>query len=93
MTTDKGGSEYGAVKISYDVIVAYVSDAVLNTRGVVDLSGGLSDTLSQTILGKESRYRGVKIDEHDGVYNIDIYVIVAYGVQIPETAWNIQRNV
>jgi uncharacterized alkaline shock family protein YloU len=85
--------ELGTVKIANDVVVAYVCDAVLSTQGVVDFSGGLSDTISQTILGKESKYKGLKIDESEGAYNIDVYVIVGYGVRIPETAWNIQKNV
>jgi uncharacterized alkaline shock family protein YloU len=93
MMADKNTKELGTVKIANDVIVAYVCDAVLNTPGVIDFSGGLSDTISQTILGKESKYKGLKIDESEGVYNIDIYVIVGYGVRIPDIAWNIQKNV
>jgi uncharacterized alkaline shock family protein YloU len=93
MMADKDNSELGTVKISQDVVVAYVNDAVLETPGVVDFSGGLSDTISHTILGKDSKYKGVKIDEDDGAYSIDVYVIMAYGAHIPETAWNIQKNV
>jgi uncharacterized alkaline shock family protein YloU len=93
MSDNKNSSELGAVKIASDVIVAYVNDAVLGTPGVVDFSGGLSDTISQTILGKDSKYKGIKIDDDDGVYSIDVYVIVEYGALIPETAWNIQKNV
>jgi uncharacterized alkaline shock family protein YloU len=70
-----------------------VTDATLGTDGVYEFSGNLGDTLSRNFLGKESRYKGVKIDDNEKGYCIDLYVIVEYGIKIPEVAWNIQRNV
>ncbi|MDR0356839.1 MAG: Asp23/Gls24 family envelope stress response protein [Clostridiales Family XIII bacterium] len=90
---EKDNNELGTIKIAADVIVSYIGDAVLNTPGVVDFSGGLSDTISNTILGKDTKYKGVKIDENEGVYTVDVFVIAEYGVRIPEIAWNIQKNV
>ncbi|MHC1722277.1 MAG: Asp23/Gls24 family envelope stress response protein [Aminipila sp.] len=83
----------GAVKISDDVIAICVINAALNTEGVAGLSGGLTDTISRNLLGKEPLKKGIKLSKEDDVIIIDIYVIVNYGVKIPEVAWNIQKNV
>jgi uncharacterized alkaline shock family protein YloU len=83
----------GALSISEDVIITCVKEAVTATKGVYDLYGGLQDALSQNILGKESRSKGVRIfEEEDGIV-VDVQIIVEYGVKIPEIAWNLQRNV
>ncbi len=85
--------ERGNLTISDDVIATYISEAVLKTEGVNGLYAGFSDTLSKNFLGKDSIYKGLKITNDDEGYEIDIYVIVDYGVKIPEIAWNVQKNV
>lgn len=85
--------EKGKLVVSDDVIATYISEATLKTEGVHDLYSGLSDTLSKNILGKDSIYRGLKITNDEEGYQIDVYLIVEYGVKIPEIAWNVQQNV
>lgn len=85
--------ESGNLTVSDDVIATYVSDSVLKTKGVHDLYAGFSDTLSKNILGKESKYKGMKIANDDEGYTIDIFLVVEFGVKIPEIAWNVQKNV
>jgi uncharacterized alkaline shock family protein YloU len=93
MSDKNNDGEFGSVKIATDVILTYISSAVLGTQGVADFSGGLSDTISQTVFGKENRGRGIKLTDGEKGLFIDIYVIIKYGERIPETAWNIQQNV
>jgi uncharacterized alkaline shock family protein YloU len=84
---------YGSITITEDVIAVCVREAVSRTQGVHELFGGFQDTLSQNILGKELKFKGIKIsDEADGLV-IDIQIIVDYGVKIPEIAWDLQRRV
>jgi uncharacterized alkaline shock family protein YloU len=84
---------YGKITIAEDVIAVCVREAVSRTQGVHELFGGFQDTLSQNILGKELKFKGIKIsDEEDGVA-IDIQIVVEYGVKIPEVAWDLQRRV
>jgi uncharacterized alkaline shock family protein YloU len=84
---------YGSITITEDVIAVCVREAVSRTQGVHELFGGFQDALSQNILGKELKFKGIKIsDEADGVV-IDIQIIVDYGVKIPEVAWDLQRRV
>ena len=62
-------------------------------KGVVGLTGGITDSLSENILGKELLSKGVKVSQgKDGVI-FDIYVVLKYGTKIPTAAWDIQENV
>ena len=63
------------------------------TKGVYGLSGGLTDSLSKNLLGKDPLYKGIKISQGDDGVVIDISVIVNYGIKIPDVAWDIQENV
>lgn len=85
--------KYGAVKISDEVIAVCVLNSTLKTKGVYGLSGGLTDSLSKNLLGKDPLYKGIKINQNEGGVTIDISVVVDYGIKIPDVAWNIQENV
>ena len=91
--TDNNSGDIGTVKIANEVVAAYISNAVTNTEGVAGFYSGFSDTISQTLLGKESKYRGIKIDSNEKGYTVDIYVILEFGCRIPAVAWAIQKNV
>ncbi|NLY71063.1 MAG: Asp23/Gls24 family envelope stress response protein [Clostridiales bacterium] len=83
----------GYVKISDEVIAICVLNATLKTEGVSSLSGGITDSISKNILGKEPLYKGIKVNQSEDGVTIDVSVIVKYGVKIPEVAWDIQENV
>jgi uncharacterized alkaline shock family protein YloU len=93
MPDQRNADGYGSITITEDVIAVCVREAVSRTQGVHELFGGFQDTLSQNILGKELKFKGIKVsDEADGVV-IDVQIIVDYGVKIPEVAWDLQRRV
>lgn len=83
----------GTVKIADDVIAVCVQNATMKTKGVSALAGGLTDSLSRNLLGKEPLYKGIKISQTDEGTVIDVSVVVHYGVKIPAVAWDIQENV
>ncbi len=81
------------LKISDEVIAVCAVNATLKTEGVAGLAGGLSNTLSKNLLGKELMSKGVKISQSDDGVQIDVHIIVKYQVKIPAVAWDIQENV
>ncbi len=85
--------KYGVVKIADEVIAVCVLNSTLKTKGVYCLSGGLTDSLSKNLLGKDPLYKGIKINQGEDGVIIDISVVVDYGIKIPDVAWNIQENV
>jgi uncharacterized alkaline shock family protein YloU len=91
---DQNNTDIGTIKISTDVMFAYIFSAVLSTEGVIGFSGiGFSDAIQKNILGRENKYKGVKIDNTDDGYVIDLYIFIKYGERIPDIAWDVQRNV
>ncbi|MDR0817604.1 MAG: Asp23/Gls24 family envelope stress response protein [Clostridiales Family XIII bacterium] len=91
---EQNNTDIGTIKISTDVIFSYVFSAVLGTEGVTSFSGiGFSDAIQKNILGRENKYKGVKIDSTDEGYAIDVYIFIRYGERIPDIAWNVQKNV
>ena len=89
------GSEekLGTLKISDDVIAVCTMNATQKTKGVAGFSSVFSDNISKNIFGKEPLYKGIKVNQNEEGIGIDVYVIVEYGVKIPEVAWDIQENV
>jgi len=51
------------------------------------LTGGFAE-----LLGKKNPSKGVKVTISDRDVKIDMYVIVEYGVKIPDVAWEIQEK-
>lgn len=83
----------GDVKIADSVIAVCAINAVMKIRGVAGLTGGITDSITESLLGRESLSKGVKVDQTEEGIVLDIYLIVYYGVKIPEVAWDIQNSV
>ena len=75
------------LSISEEVIATIAERVVLNITGVYSLSGGLN------VLGKKIGTQGIKVDISKKDVSLDIYIIVNYGVKIPDIAWEIQDKV
>ncbi|MDR3242460.1 MAG: Asp23/Gls24 family envelope stress response protein [Clostridiales Family XIII bacterium] len=83
----------GGAPSSDELIVGCVSKAVLRTEGVCCFGGGFSDALSENLLGRELRRKGIKISEDEEGLTVDVGVVVRYGIKIPEISWNLQKNI
>lgn len=83
----------GEVRISDEVMAICAINATLRTKGVAELSGGITNTISKTLLGKELISKGIKVSQSEEGVSLDVFVIVDYGVKIPVVAWDIQTNV
>ena len=80
-------------RIVDDVLAIITARAVLATDGVVELTGGISNSISKTLLRKENLSKGIRINQNDEGIRIDVYIEVEYGVRIPDIAFRIQKNV
>lgn len=83
---------YGVVKIADDVVAIIAEIAAREVKGVVGMSGSLAGSITE-ILGKKNPSKGVKVEVGEKEAAIDLYLIVEYGVRIPDVAWKIQENV
>jgi len=88
-------NERSAARAADEVIAAFVCETALDIAGVFGMGLGMSaSALTKNLLGQDKKTRGVRItyDEETG-YTIDVYLIIVYGANIPETAWNVQKSV
>jgi len=81
------------LNISEEVIGIIAGLAAAEIEGVSGMTLGIVDGINQ-ILGSNKRYsKGVKIELIGNEVTIDLYVIVKYGVKIPDVAFSIQNAV
>ncbi|MBQ8043310.1 MAG: Asp23/Gls24 family envelope stress response protein [Clostridia bacterium] len=79
--------------ISEDVIGIIAGLAAAEVEGVSGMTLGFVDGINQ-ILGSNKKYsKGVKIELEGNEVIIDLFVIVKYGVKIPDVAFSIQNSV
>ncbi len=84
--------EYGNVNISDDVIGIISSIAAAEITGISGLSGKITEDLVE-MLGKKNFSKGVKVEVKEDKVEIDLNLIVDYGVKIPDVSWRVQENV
>ena len=85
--------ETGKVNISNDVVGAIAGIATSEIEGVYDMAGGVAAGIAEKLGAKKSPLKGVKVDIKPEGAVIDLYIIVEFGIRIPELAWNVQQNV
>jgi len=86
------GDEYGKVLFSDDVVATIAGLAATDVKGVAAMSGGIANGIAEK-LGRKSLAKGVKVQVGEKEAAVDLYIIVDYGVKVPEVAWNIQESV
>lgn len=77
-------NNFGQVKISNDVIATIAGLAALEVEGVETIT---------TFTDKLLKSNGVKIQLEEEDVNLDIMVMIEFGISIPDIALKIQENV
>lgn len=84
--------QYGQVKISDDVVATIAGLAAGEVEGIWSMSGGITGNLTD-LFGKKNLSKGVKVEVGEEEAAIDLYLVVDYGVKIPDVAWQVQESV
>ena len=82
----------GNIKIANEVVAIIAGLAATEIEGVTGMSGGVVDGLAE-LLKKKSLAKGVKVEVGERQAAVDLYVILSYGVKVPEVAYRVQENV
>jgi uncharacterized alkaline shock family protein YloU len=85
-------NESGSIKIASEVVTVIASMAATEVKGVASMSGGFADDIAEKF-GMKSSNKGIKVQVGETDTIIDLYLVVEYGVRIPEVAWEVQQNV
>jgi uncharacterized alkaline shock family protein YloU len=82
----------GKVKIVNEVVATIAGLAATEISGVAAMSAGIVGGIAEK-LGRKNLSKGVKVEVGEKETAIDLYIIVNFGVKIPDVALKIQVNV
>ena len=91
--TETEEESIGNIKISIDVVSTIAGIAASEIEGVAGMYGTFAGGIAEMLGAKKNPSKGVKVDMGDGSVSIDLYIVVDYGVRIPELSWEIQESV
>ncbi|MGE5559904.1 MAG: Asp23/Gls24 family envelope stress response protein [Chloroflexota bacterium] len=80
------------VKIADEVVGVIAGIAATEVEGVANMSGSVVGGIGE-MFGKRSLNKGVRVEVGERQAAIDLFVVIEYGVRIPEVAQKIQENV
>ena len=93
MAEKKGiNNALGTIRIADEVVSIIAGLAATEVEGVAGMSGGIAGGIAE-ILGRKNFSKGVKVEVGEKEAAIDLYIIVKYGVRIPDIALNVQEAV
>lgn len=86
------GVDQGEIKIHHHVIATIARLAALKVPGVAALSPSFAQGLAK-IFGRKMDDTGIRVLLLEAGVVIDLYVVVHFGVRIPQVAWQVQSEV
>ena len=89
MKTDNG---LGTIKIADEVVSIIAGLAATEIDGIAGMSGGLVGGIAE-MLGRKNFSKGVKVEVGEKEAAVDLFIIVKYGVRIPDVALAAQENI
>jgi len=85
-------TKLGKVEISPEVIEVITSIAAAEVEGVATMRGNFATGVAEK-LGRKNHGKGVKVDLGQDGISVDVYIIMNYGVSIPDVAKKVQDNI
>ena len=86
-------TELGAVTVDDNVVTRVAGYAALDCYGIVGMASKRSTDGIVQLMGKENLGRGVKVRANGGKVDIDLFIIVEYGISIAEVCKAIGEQV
>ena len=84
--------DLGSVRIADEVIASIAGIAAGDVNGVVGMSSGIIGGMAE-MMGKRNPAKGVKVQVGAREVAVDLYVVVEYGLRIPDVALQVQEKV
>ena len=88
----KKETKLGTIRSADDVVSIIAGLAATEIEGIAGMSAGLVGGIAE-ILGRKNFAKGVKVEVGEREAAVDLYIIVKYGVRIPDVALAAQENV
>ncbi|MFO8026442.1 MAG: Asp23/Gls24 family envelope stress response protein [Opitutales bacterium] len=92
-TVSEASNSLGEIRINHSVVANIVRLSALEVVGVAAVGGGFVDGIAE-IFSKKGDERGVRVEEDEaGDYQIEIRVILRFGVELATVATQIQQRI
>ena len=88
----KKDNSLGSIRIANEVVSIIAGLAATEVEGIAGMSGGIAGGIAE-MLGRKNFAKGVKVEVGEKEAAVDLYIIVKYGVRIPDVALAAQENV
>ena len=88
----RSDSALGTIRIADEVVSIIAGLAATEIDGIAGMSGGVVGGIAE-MLGRKNFSKGVKVEVGEREAAIDLYIIVKYGVRIPDVALAAQENI
>lgn len=85
-------TDLGSIKIANEVVAIIAGLAATEIEGVAGMSGGIAGGITE-LLGRKNLAKGVKVEVGEKEAAVDLFIVVNFGVRIPDVAIKIQENV
>jgi uncharacterized alkaline shock family protein YloU len=82
----------GTIRIANEVVAIIAGLAATEIDGVAGMSGGIAGGIAEK-LGRRNLARGVKVEVGEREAAVDLFVIVGFGVRIPDVSLRVQESV
>lgn len=93
MNIDKK-TPYGGIDISIEAIATVAGNAAIECYGVVGLSSkNFNKDKQPEILDQDNYIKGVIATKNKNVFEVNLYIICAYGTKITEVVSEVQKRV
>lgn len=90
-------SELGEINISKETIGYIVRLILVDIKGVVGSKKTVINEITDMLMGNtdiiSNASSNIKIEIKDNKIFIDLFIIIKYGVRIPDIAWDIQNRI
>jgi len=83
----------GSIRIADEVVEVIAGLAASEVEGVVGMSGGLVGDLANMLGRNKNLSKGVKVEVGEHEVAVDLFIVVEYGVSIPDVALSVQEAV
>jgi gls24 family stress protein len=88
----KKETKLGTIRVADEVVSIIAGLATTEVEGIAGMSGGIAGGIAE-MLGRKNFSKGVKVEVGEKEAAVDLYIIVKYGIRIPEVALATQENV
>lgn len=82
----------GSISVHHDVLAIIARTATLKVPGVAEMSGSFADGIA-SFIGKNVPDKGIRVAVDGQNVSVDLYIILQYGVRIPQIAAEVQQEV